>query len=412
MKKQLLLLVLICLFVSCSTDDITISPNNYFSKDTSVYSVTYSHNAVLFEPTDMTSIIEYDTAAGTIVFNSTSTKASKLAPGNVVILHGLALRKVIDIENSGGRITVWTEPAKLNEAITDGDISWSKTCDFNSAITPVAFLGGKEVPFAPTPSGDFELKIKYGAYDYTISFKMQGDSTIVSMEIEKEVGSKVTAKFSAEGTLIKFKSEMDLKYKDSTVKNLKVSNENLKGDLTVALTAAASGGDKLNFDFPIVLLRYPFLVGPIPVVLNVTVKFVANAVVPLDGSARVSANFEFDSQTGVKYNGTDVSAEANIGPFKISKNTAETGASNAISASFGLAFPRIELGIFGNVIVPYAQTAFLVGGDFTFMPACQRAQAEFIGAIGYEFEFLGFSKSDEYNLWDEKKFLLKSGDCD
>lgn len=411
MQKHLLLLLLICFFVSCSKDDNATSPDPFNKKDTAICSVTYSANAVLFDQSDLQSIIEYDTIAGTIVFNSSNTKADKLVQGNVIILHGLALRKVVDIGKLGNRITVWTEAAKLNEAITDGEISWSKTCDFTNAIVPVGVVGGREIPFAPTPSGDFELKVKYGAYDYTISFKMQGDSTIVTMEIEKEIGSKVKAKFSAEGTLMKFKSEMDLKYKDSTVKDMKVSNENLKGDLTVALTAAASGSDALNFDFPIVLLRYPFLVGPIPVVLNVSVKFVANAVVPLDGSARVSASFEFNSQTGVKYNGTDVSAEANIGPFKISKNTAETGASNAISASFGLAFPRIELGIFGNVIVPYAQTAFLVGGDFTFMPACQTANAEFIGAIGYEFEFLGFSTSGSKNLWDEKKELLKSGDC-
>ncbi len=407
MKKQLILLVLICLFVSCSKDDNPVSPWS----NSEVYSVTYSRNAVLFDTSDLNDIIEYDTVGGTIVFNSSNTKATKLVTGNVVILHGLALRKITDIEKSGGRITIYTEPAKLNEAITDGTISWSKTCDFYNALVPVGIIGGREVPFAPTPNGDFELKVKYGAYDYTISFKMQGDSTIVSMDIEKKIGSKATAKFSAEGTLMKFKSEMDLKYKDSTAKDLKVSNENLKGDLTVSLTAAASGSDALTFEFPIVLLRYPFLVGPIPVVLDVKVLFVANAVVPLDGSARVSATFEFNSQTGVKYNGTDVSAEANIGPFKISKNTAETGASNAISASFGLAFPRIELGIFGNVIVPYAQTAFLVGGDFTFTPACQQAQAEFIGAIGYEFEFLGFATSGKKTLWDEKKFLLKSGEC-
>ncbi|MCX6225428.1 MAG: hypothetical protein NTV01_11885 [Bacteroidia bacterium] len=160
------------------------------------------------------------------------------------------------------------------------------------------------------------------------------------------------------------------------------------------------------------LLKYPVMVGPIPVIINVKVLFVINCVVPVDGSSQVEAKFEFNSTTGIKYNGTEVSADASIGDQSINKNKAQTGASSAIGVNFGLAFPRLEIGIFGEVIVPYIQTSFLIGGDYTFTPPCQQAKAQFIGACGVDLSFFGFGYSAKKTFWQEEKILLKSGDCE
>jgi len=95
----------------------------------------------------------------------------------------------------------------------------------------------------------------------------------------------------------------------------------------------------------------------------------------------------------------------------MNKNIAQTGAASAIGVNFGLAFPRIEIGAFGEVLVPWIQTAFLIGGDYTFTPACQQAKSQFIGACGIDLSLAGFGYNAKKTLWQEEKVLLKSGDC-
>lgn len=58
-----------------------------------------------------------------------------------------------------------------------------------------------------------------------------------------------------------------------------------------------------------------------------------------------------------------------------------------------MAFPRLEVALFGNIIVPYIQSAYLIGGTYTFgVESCQEVKSQFIGAIGYDFDFFGTDK--------------------
>lgn len=414
--RRLLLFVLAVFYLSaCSKDDgpVVPAPNEYvYPGDMAVYNVTYNENCTVFEQSELADVLEIADDFGYVRFSAASAKAKNLQEGDVIIIHGKALLKIISIEDQGEFIHANTEEAILTDAIKDGRIILNQTCDFSSAITPDVVIGGKVTPMEIQGNGDFKLKFKIGEYDYTIEFKMKGDSANVSMEIEKSVSDHVTAKFTAEGTMNKFYTENQIDVANSQTTNARMVQSGLKGDLTVGLTVAASGEDIFTEEFPIVLLQYPMMVGPIPVMLKVKVLFTVSLVVPLDGSSRVSAKFEYDSRTGFRYAGGEVNAEANIGPFKITKNLTETGASNAVGANFGLAFPRIEIGIFNKVVVPYAQTAFLIGGDYTFTPPCQMARAQFIGAIGCKLDFFGyFGATIKKTLWQEEKVLLKAGDC-
>jgi hypothetical protein len=61
--------------------------------------------------------------------------------------------------------------------------------------------------------------------------------------------------------------------------------------------------------------------------------------------------------------------------------------------------------------VPWIQTAFLIGGDFTFTPPWQQAKCMYIGACSFDISFLGFKYSANKTLWQEEKVLLKAGEC-
>jgi hypothetical protein len=136
----------------------------------------------------------------------------------------------------------------------------------------------------------------------------------------------------------------------------------------------------------------------------------------LDASAHIKTKFKFNSETGIKYDGTDVGVTGSAGPYNMDflKDSCWVGSSTAAGINFGLTFPRFELQIFGNTIVPYAHTAFLIGGTFTAgVKPCLKIDASYIGAVGYNFNFLGLLKmKGSKNLWQFDRNIKKIGECD
>lgn len=141
---------------------------------------------------------------------------------------------------------------------------------------------------------------------------------------------------------------------------------------------------------------------------------VINAVVPLEGSSQVSAKFNYNSTTGFKFDGIDASVNASMETINIEKNIAQTGAPGQIGANFGIGFPRLELSFANEIMVPYIQTAFLIGGFYrTGTKPCQEAKASFLGQAGLNIngtKNIKFKWNKE--LWNLEKILLQSGNCD
>ena len=411
MKKLPLLPTSLCLILClCTCKKDNDNPSN--PGESKVYNVTYTDNTVYMDSIAVESLARIDTAAYTYYFENNDPNLNGLEVDDILLLHGLALRRVTEITSSGEETRVVTGYATLNEAIKDGVISWNKEISFKDGVVPEIVMNGKSIPFKSSSADGFEFEFSYGDYSYRIKFDFSEEKADVEFEISRDLVQPISAKFLATGTINNFNSSTDLKFEDSELTRFGHKNAHMQGELTLNLTVAGSGRDNITFDFPVVLLKYPVMVGPIPVMINLKVLFVLNCVVPVDGSSQVEAKFSYNSTTGLQYNGTTVDADASIGDQSIGKNIAQTGASSAIATNFGLAFPRLELEIFDEVIVPYIQTAFLIGGDYTFTPACQQARAQFIGACGVDLSFFGFGYSASKTLWQEEKILLRSGDCE
>lgn len=418
MKKLYLCFIIsiavMMLSVSCSNDDSSNSPSlkNDNGISTSSYNAVYTDNTVYFDSTDTSLLINSNSVNHKYTFSRSSEKAQSLKIGDIILIHGKALRKVSKKVENGNNIVIETEYATLNEAIKDGNIKWTTHCGFNIP-TNVSIMMKNKVYYPRILSSDeLDFNFESGAYKYHIYMKLLGTSANVMLEVEKSIGSAIKGKFTAEGNISSFDSENDIQFSNSQLVKYNNSNKNLKGDLTLSLTAAGSGNDALNLEMPVVLFKYPLMVGPIPTTINVKAQIVVNAVVPLDGSAKISTKFKYDSETGFKYNGTTTETSGNIGSYSIDKKETETGASSAIGVNFGIGFPRLEVQILGETIVPWIQTAFLISGDFTVFPVCRQVRASFIGGCGVDFDFLGLAKySMTKNLWQKDKEILKVGDC-
>lgn len=412
-KTLLLLAVVIFILPSCEKYNEGEGYNDKPQDDEFVFDVDWTPGTAYFDEDALSDLQQVDTADYRYYFDESNAEASALSAGDVLVIHGLALRKVTSVSNVNRQIIVETEYAALNEAISDGVVSWDYGVNFTSDLQPEMSLDGQIHQFKRATDDSFTLSTKIGSFDYKISMTFKGNRAEVTQEIEKSVGSDVKVKFACEGVIEQFRTKNKIVYNNSELTEYEHGNKGLKGELTVSLTAAGSGQDNISFEFPTTLISFPFMVGPIPVKVNVKVFFVAEAFVPPEGSAQVSAKFTYNSSTGVKYSlGGDVQANGDEGSYSIKKKKAQTGAASAIGINFGLGFPRLEVGIFGSLLVPWVHTAFLVGGDFTFTPACQQAKAAYIGACGYDFGILGYEKKGIKNLWFIEEILLQSGDCD
>ncbi|MBN1415683.1 MAG: hypothetical protein JW973_11330 [Bacteroidales bacterium] len=406
--KYFLVSGFIILFFNTCEKDESVKPDE---KESTVYDVTYTDNTVFIDSLSAQSLVRIDTADYIYYFEGDDPKITNLKEDDILLIYGVALRRVTNVVRNGNETRIETAYATLNEAIRDGEISWNKEIHFKDGVIPVVQMKGTNIGYKSIDGDSIEFEFKYGDYSYRIKFVFSDEKADVEFEVKKDLVKPITAKFLAKGSIEKFYSGTELKYEDSRLTKFGQKNVNIKGDLTLNLTVAGSGRDDIAFELPVVLLKFPVTGLAIPATINLKVMFVMNCYVPVDGSSQVEVKFTYNSTTGIKYNGTNVSVDASMGDQSMEKSIAQTGASSAIGANFGLAFPRLEIDILGEAIVPWIHTAFLIGGDYTFTPPCQQAKCQFIGACGVNFSFLGFGYKANHTFWQEEKVLLKAGEC-
>ena len=402
---------LLSIFLTCSKDDDSF---NSKGKSEGIFNATFTEKTVYFDEKETNKdIISIDENRNIYSFNSSSAKAKQLKKGDIILIHGKALGKANKVTEQGNAIVVEAVEAKLNEAIEDGTIEWSTYCDFQPDMQLRAQIDDNYYSPIYKAGKNVNFEFEYGGLKYSIEMTMNKENANVKIEATKEAGAgAVKLKCAVEGKISALTSNNKIVYEKGKLKQFSNANNNLQGELTLSAIAAGSGNDFLDLKLPVVLGAYPVMVGPIPTVITLKMQFVVNAVVPLDGSAKLSTKFTYNSETGFEYKGLDKpEIKGKIGKYTIDKKDTDTGASSAIGVNFGIGFPRLEVGMFGKLVVPWIQTAFLIGGDFTSYPACRTAKASFIGGCGYDLNFLGFNNSGSMNLWNVEKEFLKVGDC-
>jgi hypothetical protein len=277
-----------------------------------------------------------------------------------------------------------------------------------------------DVVASAAASGPFEITFKNGPFDYTIKINFGGEAADCDITVKKELASNIVSTYAIKSHLEKFRSQNQLKIVNGQLVSSDHNIDKLKSEVTVELIVAGSGND-LNYQLPVTIMKVPFLIGPIPASLNIIVRFVVNAVVPIDGTARVDSKFTYDSDLGFNYSGSQVNWKAQVGAYTIDDSTTMPYAASSaqMSASFGVGFPEIRL-VIGEGIeaATWLRTAFIIGASFTayntLIPVCLQANAEFLGAAGYDMSIFGFETDlfkGSRTLFDYKKPLRRSGQC-
>lgn len=414
MRHFVLVFVTAIALVACSSSTPTPGGGDGggTSDDQFTFDVDWTPQTTVVSEAQLALLKDADVENHRYTFDAAAVAGSNLdlSPGRVLVVHGTSVRRISAVQEVGPDLIVETEYAPLTDAVANGNLGWDYNLDFSPQKLESLSVAGRT--FTPTAEDTIAFNFKDGAFTYDLNIKLNGDRSDYTFTVTKGVGSSASARFVAEGKLEAFKSQDQIVIENSTLKRFGHEQKGMRGETTLSLIVAGSGQDFVDLKLPFAVLKYPFLVGPIPVVLNVKIQFVVNAYVPFDGSSQVKTKFTFDSDMGFDYNGSEVKTTGQIGPHSLTREVAQTGASSAIGVNFGVGYPRVELGIAGETVVPWAQTAFLIEGSYSFMPPCQLARAAFIGAGGIDLKFFGLETSvPAKTFFDQRRTLLRAGDC-
>jgi hypothetical protein len=394
--------------------------------------ITWAPTTTLIDQTQTSLVTSVDSANQVITLDSAGVKAAglDLSTGRILVIYGQAMQTITSSTDDGTTVTLGTGPASLAQAVTNAELDWQQAAELSPEAAQAAaaanvtnMLKKHHSGRALTVSGNhLSYDAEVGDYEYSVDMDLGGDTSTVTLSVSKDLVSgsagSISAKISATGQISRFVNHNHVSIVNGVLQEYDTDNPDVQGSLTLSAVAAGSGGDDLSYTLPVPLFEYPIMVGPIPVLMTVGAQFVMNGQVPADGSVQVDAVINFDADLGITYGGTSVSASGSIGPYSIAKGAVtQSGSSSAVGFSGGVGFPRIGVSAFGEGLVGWIQPGFVVGGTFTFFPACQTANAQFLAACGYDISVLSDLAPDiasgETNLFESpEQVLLSAGTCD
>src|SRR5690625_4907899 len=105
------------------------------------WDVTYKSDAQILSGQELDALISADQGSGEYIFDAAAVQNSDitLREGEVLLLAGHSLVRVIGVAESGDQVNVATEPASLDELIQDGTVAWDVpvSLDFEQFFTSV-----------------------------------------------------------------------------------------------------------------------------------------------------------------------------------------------------------------------------------------------------------------------------------
>lgn len=396
------------------TDLVTVQNDPAWPADTSTFDVDLAPEVQFVDKDHLGSVISgfnQEEHAYLLKPAGLGTLGVTANVGDVLVLEGIEIGRITRSETDASGTYIETETVPLNEVFPNANIAWDRGIEFNAkTVKSIEIPGVGEFPVKEnTP---INIVFDIGEYHYELTANLNDATADFDFTVTKNLANAVKGRFTAKGQIVRFRSKDSINIEGGALKTFGHELDGMRGHADLLLVVAGSGSDAVDYKLPVPIMKIPFVIGYIPAVLSISAQFVVNAAVPLEGSAQVGTSFDFDSDLGFTYNGATVQAGGRAGNTTFGEGIHQTGAASAISANFGIGFPRVSLEIAGGILSPWAQTAFLVGGSYTFTPPCQTADADFIGSAGYDLGILGVQlASGSKKLFEQKKELLRAGQC-
>src|SRR6202167_1543786 len=248
---------------------------------TTAYNATYQDGVVVVSKDDtMRHLVNID-RDGNYTFDSSAGQIAKLRTGSVVLLSGLALRTVVDVQKTANGYLLKTEPAMITDAIKNGRLEGTYKIDFSR------MQARRSSSQATGALGVTDFDVDFSGYNYHVKFTPGNDRIDVRATI-KFGGSQGKLAYEGVGYLTNFVSTVRMQIKDGTLTKLDFTNSNLTGQVELKWYAVATGDMKAGAvakitSWPAELLKsvslskaayhVPIVVGAVPFDLKISLRF-------------------------------------------------------------------------------------------------------------------------------------------
>jgi hypothetical protein len=428
LAKKPALVCLLLVLISCEGDK---KKSNDFSKTylvpkTQTFNGTTQENTVSVSATVINDLENYNAETGTYTFSSSADEVEDLKPGNVVLFETHSLRKIKSTKKEGGRIILETEFATLNEYFKDAHIAYSAPINWDekgvaeTKITfgkPIATLVAPLLGFSGTTVQSSLIEFKDKIADWDVEFNldpMSGGKLKVELKAEKERLCSIVA----EGTISSFVSEADIVIENGITQHFSYHNQNLEGELEIKFAASGLGTQVVILEIPAQIERTILVQGVIPVTLRLKANIKIYPEVAPGSTSQVSMKYKYNSRLGFQYEGTSLTSSGDI-VEDVFEQTGDSNTATAGIAGMGVAveFPRVEIGILGNIVVPYIvhnmhASSFLSTGLLDGNP-CHRASCKFDVHAGVSMRFLGVGAiNHDYKIGERmERWIVPGSHC-
>lgn len=345
-------------------------------------------------------LVSMDTATHQFTLDASQLAAAGATPktGDVLMIDGIALRKVTGVSTSNGQLVVSTGDAVLTDAIQDGTIAWDAPLSFTSASVARARLVRPDGEMlVPQSSENGAVQFHYTAGDYTYTLDLlpiNGPAQIV-FQVKKETSHKVTAVFTFKGTISQGSSSGQIMIAQGSTQQFDYENKGIQGTIDLDFSIAGEDAQDFSFKFPQPVITFPIEVGPIPVLVTLKLEVATRIKVPLafKASAVLSTKFVYSGDSGFSFAGGSFTNTSTMPAPVLGPSNADPAAliGGPVDAQIRLGIPRVEFGIFGNTIVPFFRIELFAGTQLYWGPVCKTATVQYLITAGADLKFLGKS---------------------
>jgi len=387
--------------VACSSgsDTVTDPPAVTPPETGGGYSITYAPSTVRIPDAIVSqALVSVDSAAHVYRFSADALSAANvpLQSGRILLVPGVALRRITAVNTTGGVSTVTTSYVPLNEAFREAEITWDAPLRYTPAVLAGARMRDGDEWLAPSvvqPNGSVQWQYTAGANEITASLSTAGSNATIEVTVLKKTGGAADARFTARTVIGEMRSLARIDIENNKTERFDYDAKGLGGTVTLDMSAAGAGLGELAFNWPEAMIRFPLQVGPLPVIVAIKVQVVTKLVVNGNASATARTSFTYGGDAGFRYNGTTMTttASAGLGTPVLGASSGDAAAfiGNAVDAQFGFAAPKIEVGIFGETIVPFIRPEFFVGSRLQWGPVCKSAYVKYLVQGGIDLRFFG-----------------------
>lgn len=277
------------------TGPLYIPRSSPMQDGTTAYNVTYQDGVTVVSKDDtMRHLVNID-RDGNYTFDSSAGQIAKLRSESVVLLSGLALRTVVDVQKTASGYLLKTEPAMITDAIKNGRLEGTYKIDFSRMRA----------------RGVTDFDVDFSGYNYHVKFTPGNDRIDVRATI-KFGGSQGKLAYEGVGYLTNFVSTVRMQIKDGTLTKLDFTNSNLTGQVELKWYAVATddmraGAVAKITSWPAELVKsvllskaayhVPIVVGAVPFDLKISLGF---SFIP----AFTSKNSVVEGSKLIKYSGS------------------------------------------------------------------------------------------------------------